>query len=139
MTAQEYLGQAYELESQIESKKMQRDRLKALIEKKDTVLSNAVVERSRDNHRFDKTIAAMMDLNDEIKADENRLYDLKTEITQVIGKIGGLEYQKILYMRYLDYMAWNDIGNQLHYSKGVLLKKHREALGKLRLPTESAE
>lgn len=81
--------------------------------------------------RLEETILKYIDLENEIKTDEEKLEHGKLIILEAIGKIEEPEYQTILISRYFKHQTWDEIANSLFYTKRWLYSLHGRALEKL--------
>ncbi len=73
----------------------------------------------------------IMELEEEINRDIDRLVDLKTDITHLIKKLDSHEYQILLEQRYLCFKSWEQISVDLGYSIQHTFRLHDEALKEL--------
>ena len=78
-----------------------------------------------------RTRQGNIDLENEIKTDEEKLEHGKLIILEAIGKIEEPEYQTILISRYFKHQTWDEIANSLFYTKRWLYSLHGRALEKL--------
>ena len=103
MTAKEYLGQAYRLDQRIDAKLEQVSNLRALATKATATISDMPRSSSPHLQHMESTILKIIDLEQEINEDIDRLVDLKKEITAAIKAVTVPEYQMVLELRYLCY------------------------------------
>ena len=136
MTAKEYLGQAYSIDKQINAKIEQVISLKELTLKASSALSD-MPKGSRNVHSKENIIAKMMDLENEINADIDRLVTLKKEILMIIKSIDRAEYQTLLEMRYLCFKSWEKIAVEMGYSIQHIFRIHKKALTLIKIKDES--
>ena len=88
MKAKEYLSQAYRLDQRIDAKIEQVMSLRNLAAKATSTLSDAMPSGTRNVHRMEDIIIKIIDFENEINADIDRLVDLKREIMRVIKALG---------------------------------------------------
>lgn len=89
--------------------------------------------KGNQNHNImEKNIAAIIDLENEINADVNKLLNLKKEVASVVRKIGNPEYQTLLELRYLNFVGWEEIANKMGYSLPHIFRIHVRALNYLK-------
>ena len=136
MDAKEYLGQAYRIDRRIRSKIEQISALHDLATKATSALGSDPVSGTRDPHRLQETIGKMMDLEEELNRDIDALVDLKREIMGAIKKVENTEHQTLLEMRYLSFMTWERIADDLDYSIQHIHRLHRQALEKISVPAK---
>jgi len=133
MTAKEYLNQAYKLDLRIDTKIKQLDNLKDLAVKCTAALSGIPHNPSRSKTRMADTIEKIVDLQNEINTDIDRLIDLKREIVQVIKSVPDPEQQTILEKRYLCYLSWEQIAVDMNYSIQHIFRLHDKALENIKM------
>ena len=74
------------------------------------------------------TIVRLMQAEEELNREIDRLVDLKAEIAGVISQVRNESYRLILEKRYLCFQTWAQIGVDLHYTRRWLLTKHDRAV-----------
>ena len=134
MTVKEYFNQAYQLDARINSKIEQVSRLHELATKATSTLSDMPGSATRNTHRMEDTIIKIIDLENEINKEIDRLVDLKTEMTRIIGSVQNMEYQRLLELRYLCFRSWKQIADEMGYSKQHIFRLHNDALEKVDIP-----
>ena len=134
MTVKEYFNQAYQLDARINSKIEQVSRLHELATKATSTLSDMPGSATRNTHRMEDTIIKIIDLENEINKEIDRLVDLKTEMTRVISSVQNMEYQRLLELRYLCFRSWKQIADEMGYSKQHIFRLHNDALEKVDIP-----
>ena len=134
MTAKEYLSQAYRLDQRINSKIEQVASLNELA----TKCTSTLTGMPRNPHRASSTMAdavgKIIDLQNEINRDIDRLVDLKREIVTVIKAIENPEYQTLLEKRYLCFLTWEKIAVDMGYDLRWLYRIHKRALDEICVP-----
>lgn len=131
MTAKEYLGKAYRLDQRINSKLDQVASLNELATKATSTLSDMPKNPNKAISTMENTICKIIDLQDEINKDIDRLVDLKTEIVTTIKNIENKEYQTLLEKRYLCFDTWEQIAVDMNYSIRWVHNIHGKALKEL--------
>ena len=79
MTAKEYLSQAYHIDQRISCKMEQIKTLRELATKVNSILSD-MPKAKQSGHIMEKNIAAIIDLENEINSDINKLLNLKKRL-----------------------------------------------------------
>ncbi len=128
MTAKEYLGQARFLDMRINSKIQQVASLNELATKCTTTLSDMPKNPNRGDSRMADSVIKIIDLQDEINSDINKLVELKREIMGVIKAVPNMEYQTLLEKRYLCFITWEQIAVDMNYSMQYTFRIHERAL-----------
>ena len=132
MTAKEYLEQAYRIDERIESKLSQIETLKSLAARVNSVFSDMPHSSTPDNQRLEKTIAEIIDLENEINSNIRELLVLKNDITAMINVIPDIRQRTILEMRYLNFMTWKQIATKIDCDVRHIYRLHRQALVKIK-------
>lgn len=133
MTPKEYLEQAVYLDQRINSKLTQIENLRSLATKVTTVYSDSPHNPAPDCQRLEKTIAKIIDLENDINKDIDKLVDLKRDITKTIKKVQNEKYRTLLEMRYLSRQSWEQIAVQLGYDSRHIRRMHGWALQKIKI------
>lgn len=128
MNAKEYLKQAFYLDKRINSKLEQVESLNALATKATSTLSDMPKSPSRGPSKLEDTIVKIIDLQEEINRDIDKLVDLKAEMVGTIKQIQDKELQVILEKRYLCFETWEKIAVDMNYSIQHIFRLHSKAL-----------
>lgn len=128
MTSKEYLSQAYRIDQRINSKIEQVSSLHDLATKATSTLSDMPGSATRNVHRMEDVIVKIIDLENEINTEIDRLVDVKREITRLITEIPNPEEQTLLELRYLCFKSWEQIAVDMGYSVENTYRLHRKAL-----------
>lgn len=128
MAAKEYLGQVRFLDMRINSKIQQVASLNDLATMCTTTLSDMPKNPNRGDSRMADSVIKIIDLQDEINCDINKLVELKREIMGVIKAVSNMEYQTLLEKRYLCFIAWEQIAVDMNYSMQYTFRIHERAL-----------
>ena len=131
MKIKEYLMQAYRIDQRINSKLEQIAALHDLATKATVTYSDMPKSSNRSGSKIEDAIIKIIDLEDEINKDIDRLVDLKTDITHLIKKLDSHEYQILLEQRYLCFKSWEQISVDLGYSIQHTFRLHDTALQEL--------
>lgn len=131
MTAKEYLSQAYRIDQRINAKLEQLENLRALSRKTTVSYGSEPVSHTRNVTSMEDTIVRLIDLENEINADIDRLVDLKREIYDVLRHVQDPELQLLLELRYLCFKNWSEISVALDLDDRYVFKIHGRALGEL--------
>lgn len=139
MNAKEYLSQAFHIDQRINSKLEQVMKLRETSTKATATLSDMPRSDSPNVHRLEDTICKIIDLENEINHDIDKLVDLKREARDVIGQLSDPDQQLILELRYLCYKTWEEIADELGYCPSNIYRLHGRALEILRVPERLEE
>lgn len=131
MTAKEYFSQAYQIDVRIDSKIEQIARLRELATKATQTLSDMPGSATKNTHQMEDIIVKIVDLENEINADIDRLVDLKARIIDIIRSVNDAEQQTVLELRYLNYMSWSRIADQMGYCRQQAQRIHNQAISNI--------
>lgn len=127
-TIRDYLGQAFKMDQRINAKLEQVSALRELATKITPKLSDTPGSQCKDIHSMENIIVKMIDLENEINADIDKLVDFKSILVKNIKCIDKLEYQILLELRYLCFKKWDQIAVEMDYDLRYLHKLHKNAL-----------
>jgi DNA-directed RNA polymerase specialized sigma subunit len=129
MNAKEYLSQALWLDQMILSKLEQLATLKSLAMK---VTSSFTKEKicggNIEKSKMESTMVKVIDLENEINADIDRLVDLKKDIQDTINMMDDINQQLLLELRYLSGKGWDEIAASMGYDPRTVYRIHGKAL-----------
>lgn len=136
MTAKEYFSQACQIDVRINSKMEQVSSLRDMATKATQTLTDMPGSATRNVHRMEDIIVKMVDLENEINADIDRLIDLKRSIIGIIQKLTNAEQQSVLELRYVNCMSWQQICTEMGYSRPHVFRIHNQALSNVTIPED---
>lgn len=133
MTIKEYLSQAYRIDQRINSKLEQVQSLRELAVKATSTLSDTYNSSGSGNkQKMEGVIVKIIDLENEIDEEIDKLIDLKQEIVSLIKQVKNPEYQTLLELRYLCFRTWEQIAVEMSYDLSWVHRLHKKALGKIK-------
>ena len=124
MTTKEWFSRGRRLDAHINSLLATRDKLKASAESITPNYDGIVVDGTRDPHKYD----GLVQMEDMIDREVDRLYAVKQEILAVILKMKDNRYRDVLTKRYIDNKTWEQIAVEMNYSFRRVIQLHGEAL-----------
>ena len=117
MNAKEYLLQARYLDERITSKTQQIASLNDLATKCTSTISDMPRNPNHGGSRMEDAILKIVDLEDGLKKDIEKLVDLKKEIMGVIHAVPNVEYQMLLKkLSLLHHLGTDSSGSELFYT-----------------------
>ena len=128
MNAMEFLQQAYMLEQRIQTKLHQITSLRSLAETMRSYTGNEPVSHTRNVTSLQDTVIKIMEQEQELNDEIDRLVDLKKEILDVIGEVNDLDCRLVLEKRHLCFETWPQIGEEMGHTDRWAQLKHRVAL-----------
>ena len=134
MSAKEYLSQAMYIDQRINSKLEQVMTLRETATKATATLSDMPRSDSPNLQSMENTIVKIVDLENEINRDIDRLVDLKAGVRQLIAALENPEQQLILELRYLCFKHWSAIMEEMGISETSVYRIHGEALKNIVVP-----
>ena len=134
MTAKEYLSQTMYIDQRINSKLEQVMTLRETATKATATLTDMPRSDSPNLQSMENTIVKIVDLENEINRDIDRLVDLKAEVRQLIAALENPEQQLILELRYLCFKQWSAIMEEMGISETSVYRIHGEALKNIVVP-----
>ena len=134
MTAKDYLAQAYRIDQRINAKLEQVMALRELATKATGTLSDMPRADSPNVCRMEDIILKIVDSENEINAEIDRLVDLKREMRVVIGAVEQSEHQTLLELRYLCFKTWEQIAVAMAYSIQHTYRMRDQALRAVVVP-----
>ena len=136
MTAKEYLNQAFRIDQRINSKLEQIESLRALCTKTSVTLSDMPKNPNKGKSRNEDIIIKIMMIEDEIKADIEKLVELKKDVSDTINAVEPVECRMLLELRYLCFHTWEDIAAEMNYTVRNVHLLHSKALGLVHVPDD---
>lgn len=134
MNAKEYLLQARYLDERITSKTQQIASLNDLATRCTTTFSDMPRNPNRGGSKIEDCVIKIIELEESIKKDIEKLVDLKSEIMAVIKGVPNVEYQTLLEKRYLCFITWEQIAVDMNYSMQHVHRMHSAALKEVVVP-----
>lgn len=128
MTTKEFLNQAYRIDQRINSKLEQIISLHALATKATSTLTDMPISKTEGQSRMADVIAKIVDLENEINADIERLVEIKKDIVSIIKKVQNPELHTLLELIYLCFRTWEQIAFEMSYGIDNVFKLHQKAL-----------
>lgn len=113
---------------QINDKLDELKKLQSLATKVNVVNEGNRVKSSGSQDKMANTVVSIVELENEIQEDVNRLMALKREVKQTIEKVSEPDLMSILYKRYVLYDSWEKIAVSLNISYRHATRLHGKAL-----------
>ena len=128
MNAFDYLSQAYMLEQRIQTKLQHVSSLRSLAKTVSSFTGNEPVVHTRNVTQLEDTVIKIMEQEQELNAEIDRLVDLKREIMDVLDEVKDMNFRLILEKRYLCFESWPQIGREMGHTDRWAQVKHQMAL-----------
>jgi len=135
MRAKEYLSQAYRLDQRIASDLEEVARLRQM----STSISSPSWEEKPGGTRptdppFVRCLIKIMDMEQKINAEIDKLVDLKEQIRGVIEEVTDKDEQTVLRYRYIHNYTWDQIALKLNAAERTIRRWHGNALQHVKVP-----
>ncbi len=134
MNAKDYLLQARYLDERITSKTQQISSLNDLATRCTSTFSDMPRNPNHGGSKIENCVLKIIELEESIKKDIEKLVDLKSEIMSVIKAVPNVEYQTLLEKRYLCFITWEQIAVDMNYSMQHIHRMHSSALKEIVVP-----
>ncbi len=134
MTNKEYLNQAYRIDQRIKNKLQQVSAMRELLTQTSARLSDMPGNPNKDRSKLEDTMVKIVDMENEINSDIDRLVSLKQQIMWTIKKVEKPEYQMILESRYLCFKTWEEIAVDTGHSIRQTYRLRDEAIDSIEIP-----
>ena len=138
MTTKEYLSQIQKLEYKISRMKIRAEeyeRLSASIPGPN--YEGIRVDGTRSNDApFVKWLMKKLDIEQEIKALEGKLENLKAEIMMCIEQLENEDYKNVLVMHYIKGLPWEVIADRLFVCRATVFNWSSKALELIKIPEQ---
>ena len=134
MTAKQYLMQAFRMKRKIEYLQEDILRLEAAATDCSPNLTGMPHTPSPSHSRMADIVCKIIDRKDELKKKVDELAQLSAEIQLTISQLDNADYRVILYKRYIESEAWQDIAMTMGYSERQIYRFHAAALNELVVP-----
>ena len=106
-------------------------RLRDMMTRTTSMVSDAVVTRTRNVTGIQDAIAAVIDLENELNTDIDRLVDMKRDAERLISKVDDPLCKSILTYRYINCWTWKKIAKAVNLCERSVYRAHSRALEKL--------
>ena len=136
MNAKQYLKQAYKLNEKIKDKQERLDDLKEMS------TSTGAIDYSKDKIQsspsqdapFTKQVMQIIELEEELQKDIDRLKNLKVEINRAVKSVDDVDGSMVLSKRYILMKTWEQISSEMGYSISQLHRIHDRAIKNFVVP-----
>ena len=128
MTAKEYLSQIQQIELRIQQQKETLEMLRYAATSTTARIDTIKVQSSSNHDRIGEAVVKMADLENKIQEEIADAFYRKHEILNQIQGLNKSLYISILFKRYLQFIRFEDIAEELSYSYQYIVEMHGKAL-----------
>lgn len=122
------LSQYYYISKNIEKRKQRLDELNSSVISSSKISEMKVDGSAPRSDPTSKIASQIAELKALIEKDYIRLYDEEIKIYNYINKISSEEIKYIVIARFIDFKTWDDIAQELNYSRPVPYQKLKRYL-----------
>lgn len=134
MTAKEYLGQAYHLDKQIQLDMLRLEAMKSKVYGRSVSYNADGSGRSLGGqNKVEAAYIRVADFRNKIIDEIVDMMAKKIEIDNVISSVSDLTLREILIRRYLKFQKWEEIAEEMNYSRRRVTQLHGQALKNISL------
>ena len=127
MTTKEYLRQAVRLDTIVDLRLAQLERLKSYRERVTTNFT-PTPKSGKGGDRISEITIKIWSLEETINKDIDELVDLKADIRSRIAEVQDERFRMVLEYKYLAGYTWDDIAEAMHMDRRWILRLHGRAL-----------
>ena len=128
MTAKEYLRQYRDADDAINAKLDQIHRLRELATKTTHTLAKDRVRASGEQDKVAKIVTKIVDMEREVDECIDGLRSIKREVEDAIAQVPDGSQRKVLILRYINGLRWEEIAVRLNYHYRWVLELHGRGL-----------
>lgn len=136
MNKKQYLQQAYRLNELIECNKQELAELRLLSDSIPGIdySKDKVQGSSSGSAGFTNIVEKIVELENSIRIDIEKLLSLKLEIRTVINSVKDNDEKLLLKHRYLNFLTWEGISEEMNISLRTVHRIHSNALANIKIP-----
>lgn len=132
MTAKEYLGRYRHLKADIDNKTEQLKELRTLAES--VGYSSGTGCSGETSDKVGKTVAKIVDMENDISCQIEKLFEVKKEIEEIIAKVDNFALRQVLMLRYINGYTFERIAEKMFYTYKWVCILHSKALNAVIVP-----
>ena len=127
----QWLNRAHNIDKEINNLILERDRAFSKATSAVNGASGEKVQTSAQNSTESKYIA-YAEYESEIDRRIDELYEVKKEILRAIKKVENGTYRLLLTLRYIRFMTWEQVAEEMNYSTMHIHRLHNDSLKKVK-------
>ena len=132
MTAKKFLSRPYWIDKRIDRKQEEIDRLRAKLTKANAKLSD--MPRGGSGGDWTDADIEVLEREQAIHAEIIELCRVKREVQEVIDAVEEEPFRTLLELRYRNYLTFEQIAVEMHFSYDYVRHLHKDALKIVRVP-----
>ncbi len=127
----EYLSSLRFAETMIKIKLEKIEELESLATRINLVFENERVQGGKQKNVVEDTAIKVVSLTEQLKNEVDKYKRLQSEITYLIDELDDETQKKIIDLRYIHFMKWDDIAYKLSYDERHIRRVHLMILDKI--------
>ena len=131
---EEYLYQAWYIDTNIESLERQLERLKQQAYSPTTSSLAEPVSGGEKHSRTEESALKIIEYESELNEMRNNYTRVKLDIQRAIEEVEDIRQRTILRLRFIDQMTFWDISYKIHYGKSQTFQFYKNALKNIKIP-----
>ncbi len=131
MQTKEYMLKAFRLNELIESNLRELDNLREMSTYLSGKMTNEKVQSSNRSDTVANAVIKIIQLEQEINKDIDRLIDLKKEVRDIVEKVESDNEKLLLRLRYIEYLSWEEVAEKMNYSLRWVYKLNKKIFSSL--------
>ena len=128
MTGEEFLTRGNRLKYKIRNLTEALEYWNAKATSTSLIYSETGRQKTNEIRSNEKYVFKIIEIEDKIKKELDRLYEIKLEIQEVVLRVVDPIEQSILFKRYIEELSWNEIAKSENFTKRNIFIKHNKAI-----------
>lgn len=128
MTTKEYLGQISRLTRQIDNKLVELYQFRTLATSITISTGGEHIVSSPTNDKMDNTVIKIMQMEEEIDKEIDKLVNIKKKIIEKIDNMEDENHYNVLFLKFVGKKTFEWIAEDMHYSKRQVIRIYKESL-----------
>jgi hypothetical protein len=128
MDAKEFLNQVYNLDQRVKSKLRRLEEVRSLAERVTVSYGAERVSLSRNTGQLEDAVIRIAEAEHDADEAIDCYVDARKKVTDIIDMVRNPKYRELLELRYLQFMTWERIAEEMWYTKRWVYRMHGIAL-----------
>lgn len=139
MTPKEFLRQVYKENQEVVEIKEQLDVLRSLASKTTSTPPDKPMSDGGVGLDFDIVISEIVELEEEYYKKVEHALTTRAQVKACIDMLDKPTYRRVLNLRYMYFMSWDEISLHMTYSIRHIHKLHGQALQEIKMPHNATQ
>lgn len=128
MTGKQYFQRALDADRRIQALAEQRQHLEDMALRRPGLSASGIRAQSGNHSALEQSVVRLLDAERKLAETINEYTEIIREAGEVIAKIGDEKMQRVLRLRYLSGMRWEEIAGKMGYTLRQTFRLHGLAL-----------